>query len=130
MAYRADVVNALFTGEDKNLSFTIYQAGTPAEDAAAGIGTPQNISGWALGYMVKKHRHDADSAAKIAKTTGAGSITIPTGTDGVCIVALSDDDTSLLRGGDLYHHELKRTDSGSETTLVFGSFVPQQSVIR
>ena len=112
-----DIASNYFTGEDKLLPFTIV-------DSSGGV---QVITGWALSWMVKAAKTDADAAAKVTKTTVSG-ITITNGAGGICQVAVSDDDIAALAGGTLYHHELKRTDAGLETVLSFGTFRLRQAV--
>lgn len=121
MAIRDDIDESddFYTGEDKTLTFTIYQS-----DGA----TPQNITGWALSYTWKRQLSDADSAAVLTKTTGGG-IVLTTPTDGVCTVTIADTDTDALTAR-TYRHELKRTDAGSETVLTTGTVVLQQAVHR
>lgn len=109
-----------FTGEDKSLIFTVYQAdGT----------TVQNITGWALSWMVKKRRTDADADALITKTTSSG-IALTTPLSGICTVTVTDADVANIRGGELYYHELKRTTDGAETVLSYGKFGLRQAVHR
>lgn len=109
-----------FTGEDKSLVFTVTQAdGT----------TPQNITGWALSWMLKRNAGDADAAALITKSTVAGSIALTTPLSGVCTVTVEDTDTDALSPG-TYRHELKRTTAGVETVLSYGSCVLKQAVHR
>lgn len=108
-----------FLGEDKTLSFTVYQS-----DGS----TAQNITGWALSWMLKKDARDADADAKVTKTTGSG-ITITSGAAGTLTVTIDDTDTASLAAG-VYQHELKRTDDGFETVLTFGTCVLRQSVHR
>jgi hypothetical protein len=114
-----------FTGEDKDLEFTICQAD--------GV-TPQNITGWSFSWILKTNSTDADVDAKVTKTTGAGGISI-TGTYSAdpalntqrAVVAAADTDTVALAAG-RYHHELKRTDEDSETVLAFGPCILRPSL--
>lgn len=108
-----------FTGEDKSLPFTIYQA-----DEA----TLQDISGWSLSWMVKRRKSDADADALVTKTTAAGGIALTTPGSGVCTVTVTDTDIAAVLGGVLHYHELKRTDAGFETVLSYGSLVLSQAV--
>jgi hypothetical protein len=108
-----------FLGEDKVLTDTIYQSdGT----------TVQNVTGWAISFMVKKHATDADASAKITKTTGAG-IVLTTPLSGLITITLTDTDTASLPA-DSYPYEVKRTDDGSETVLTFGRLTLRQAVHR
>lgn len=121
MAERDDITrdDYFMTGEDKTLAVTIYQSdGT----------TPQNITGWALSYRLKRRPEDADSEAVLTKTTSAG-ITLTTPASGLCDVAIDDTDTDALPARS-YYHELKRTDAGSEAVLVVGTVVVQQAIHR
>jgi hypothetical protein len=108
-----------FLGEDKILVDTIYQSdGT----------TVQNVTGWAISFMVKKNATDADASAKITKTTGAG-IVLTTPLSGLITITLTDTDTASLPA-DSYRYEVKRTDDGSETVLTFGRLTLRQAVHR
>lgn len=108
-----------FTGEDKLLSDTIFQ-GTTA--------TPQDISGWAISFMIKRDARDADIAAKVTKTVGSG-VTLTAPLLGQLSIAITDDDTSALKAGN-YAYEIKRTDPGSETVLTRGTLTLRQGVHR
>ncbi len=121
MAIRDDIDDSddFYTGEDKTLTFTIYQAD--------GV-TAQNITGWSLSYTWKRNMGDADSAAVLVKTTSAG-IALTTPASGICTVTVADTDTDAMTAH-TYWHELKRTDAGSETVLTTGTVVLQQAVHR
>lgn len=110
-----------FIGEDKTLPFTIYT--TPAHTAT------QNITGWALSWLLKRKESDADAAAVLTKTTAGGGIALTTPASGLATVTIEDIDTDALQPG-TYHHELKRTDAGSETILSFGRIVLRRSLHR
>ncbi len=116
MAIRVDITSAsdYFTGEDKDLHFTIYQADEV---------TAQDITGWSINWMVKARRTDADALALIS---AAATPTTPSG--GICDVALNDTDIAALVGEKRYWHELKRIDGGNETVLSYGSFTLNQAV--
>lgn len=113
-----------FIGEDKTLGnaddpWVVYQAdGT----------TRQNITGWAISWMLKRKATDADANALITKTTSSG-ITVLDALQGEISVAIADTDTDSLRAN-IYRHELKRTDAGFEAILAFGSCQLKQSVHR
>ena len=106
-----------FIGEDKSLIFTVYQAD--------GI-TPQNITGWALEWDLRKT--DADATAVLTKTTASG-IALTTPTSGVCTVTIADTDTDTLDPG-TYRHALKRTTADSETILTYGNATIKQAAVR
>jgi hypothetical protein len=108
-----------FLGEDKSLVVTVYQSD--------GI-TLQNVTGWAISFMVKKHATDSDANAKITKTTGAG-IVLTAPLSGLITITLTDTDTASLPA-DSYPYEVKRTDDGSETVLTFGRLTLRQAVHR
>jgi hypothetical protein len=118
MAIEQDInfASDYFTGEDKVLSFTIY--------AADGT-TVQSISGWTLGWIVK--RRASDGSPLIQKTT-SDDIAITNALGGICTVTVSSSDISVLTGGIHYHHELKRTNAGHETVLSYGDFILQPSL--
>lgn len=97
-----------FLGEDKTLSFTIYQS-----DGS----TAQNITGWSLIFVLRRLPASADPAL-ISKTTGSG-ITLTTPASGLCEVEITDTDTEGLNEGK-YYYSLKRTDAGQETILTYG----------
>lgn len=105
-----------FTNADKLVTFAIKQADEV---------TAQNITGWALSWMMKRRATDADASALITKVTPAG-ITITDGPNGLCQFTVTDENTAAVAAG-LYVHELKRTDAGSETPLCEGTVVLRQS---
>lgn len=106
-----------FINEDKELPLTIYQADET---------TPQDVSGWALSFMLK--RNSSDVTAKITKTTaGGGGITFTTPASGLVLITVQDTDTAALKAG-TYMYEVKRTDDGSETVLTHGTVLLKQAV--
>jgi hypothetical protein len=107
-----------FQGEDKALLDTIYQSdGT----------TVQNVTGWAISFMVKKHATDSDANAKITKTTAAGGIVLTAPLSGLITITLTKADTVNLPA-DSYAYEVKRTDVGSGTVLTQGKLTLLQGV--
>lgn len=108
-----------FTGEDKQLSLTVYQGATT---------TPQEITGWAISFMIKRDARDADASAKVTKTVGSG-IVLTTPASGLMTITVTDTDTSLLKAGN-YAYEVKRTDDGSKTVLTRGTLTLRQGVHR
>lgn len=108
-----------FLGEDKSLVITVYQSdGT----------TPQDITGWALSWRLKRKLSDADASALLTKTTSSG-IALTTAASGVCTVTIADTDTDDI-APDTYQHELKRTDAGQETVLLYGDCTLKRGVHR
>lgn len=105
-----------FTGEDKRLPFTIYQSD--------GV-TRQDITGWTLSYMVKRKKTDA--AALLEKTT-ADDITLTNAAQGEGYVQADEADTAPILGGRLHWHEIKRTDPGLQTVLMYGTLMRPQAV--
>lgn len=123
-----DKVDGWMTGEDKSLVFTIYVAGTTRAAIDAGTASAQNVTGWALSYMLKRNFTDADSDALITKTTAAGSIALTTPASGIVTVTITDTDTENLEEGVPYYQELKRTGDGVEAILSQGQVRLRQSV--
>ncbi len=121
------------TSDDLFLSTDLtrtYHIKNEAED------TSINITGWALSWMVKRYKSDADAAAILTKTTGGSHIAIagtfnatPANNLQRATLTLVDTDTATLYPG-LYHWELKRTDDGFETVLAYGKMVFIQGVHR
>lgn len=115
-----------FAGEDKVLKFPVYQAD--------GV-TPEDVTGWAFAWVLRKRDDDPDPPV-LEKTTVGGGITI-TGTYNAdpavntqrVEVAIADTDTENLDAG-RYRHSLKRTDEGSETILAFGDAYLQRATAR
>jgi hypothetical protein len=107
-----------FTNADKLLQFHIFQAD--------GV-TAQNITGWALSWVLKRRHKDADASALVTKTTGGGTISLTAPLTGDCELTVTDENTALMQSG-LYWHELKRTDAGAETPLLEGTVVLLQSL--
>jgi hypothetical protein len=78
-----------------------------------------NITGWAIDWNLRAY-HGA-STALATKTTGAGTITLTTPASGIFTVALITGDTSALTEG-LYSWDSRRTDSGAQDVLAYGTF--------
>lgn len=128
MALQQDITadDGFFTGEDAVIRFTVY--------TSAAKTTCINIAGWALSWMVKKRVSDADSAAKVTKTTAAGiAITgvfnaSPALNTQRAEITIADSDTMTQLVSGVYRHELKRTDAGSEQVLAYGTLYARRSV--
>lgn len=121
-----ETADELFLGTDLTRTFHIKD-----EDEAASV----NITGFALSWMVKRNKSDADAAAILTKTTAA-AIAIagafnatPSSNLQRATLTLTDSDTAALYPG-LYHWELKRTDDGFETVLAYGTMTFIQGVHR
>jgi hypothetical protein len=114
----------LFIGTDFTFQFAILNG---AETAA------QDVSAWAISWMIKTDPNIADASASITKTTSSGiSVTgtwasAPASNTQRAVVTVDDTDTTSLAAG-LYYWELKRTDAGSETVLAYGSIDLKRSV--
>ena len=106
--------------------FTILNA---AESAA------EDIAGWGLSFMVKRHTSDADAAALLTKTTPTGIVisgtwnATPSVNTQIATVTIADTDTTSVKPG-AYFYELERTDAGLETTLAYGVLECVQGVQR
>jgi len=94
-----------------------------------------DISGWALSWLVKRYKADADNAALITKTTSSGIAIAgsynsdPDVNTQLATITVEDTDTTALSPG-IYYHELKRTTAGSETILIYGRFELRDTVHR
>ena len=103
-------------GCDHALAFTVYTDDTET--------TIRDITGYALSFMVKTNLADADAAAVITKTTGAGIVISgsyhqnPNSNTQVATVTISAANATISQRS--YWWELKRTTSGSETRLAHG----------
>lgn len=114
----------LFIGTDYSYSFAVLNADeTEAED----------VSTWALSWMLKTDANLADSAASLTKTTVSGIAisgvynATPASNTQRAVVTIADTDTTSLIAGN-YAWELKRTDAGSETVLAYGTITLIRSV--
>jgi hypothetical protein len=126
VAYERNITKAdnVHKGTDVDLDLIVHAADATDAEIEAGTADAQNITGWALSWVLK--RKQSHSSAKVTKTTGSG-ITITTGSAGEATIELTDDDTDGLEHG-LYYHELKRTDAGEESILIHGTFLLQRSL--
>lgn len=105
-----------FTAEDKVLTFRVYAYTATQPSIEADTAATEVITGWALSYMLKRRRTDADADAVLTYTTGAGEITIVSPDASVSVPA---EDTENLEEA-VYFHELKRTDTGFNHVLCDG----------
>jgi hypothetical protein len=111
-------------GCDVVLSFEVFTSSAQT--------TIQDITGYALSWMVKDDLADLDAAAVLTKTVGAG-ITItgsyhqnPNSNTQRAVVTLSAANLTIAQRS--YWWELKRTTSGSETRLAYGLLNVGQTV--
>lgn len=125
-AYIDDITRAhrWFTNTDQVFTLTVYAATASDEDVKAGTASTDNITGYALSWLVKHRQTDSDANAVLIKTTGGGGIVFTAPLTGVCQVTVTNDDTKSLTPRN-YWHELKRTDAGSERVLCQGNALLQ-----
>jgi hypothetical protein len=95
-------------GDDKTLRITIDNDGS--------------IAGWALSFIFKRSRFDADADALFTKTVGDG-VTISDAVNGVVDVQIDRADTVDAGPGMSYWYDLVRTDTGSYATEAYGNVV-------
>lgn len=98
--------DALFSGEAKDLTFTIYDEDDQVQD----------ITGWTIEWRL--YSHNGGESAILEK---AGALTDPE--NGVVTVNLTADDTSLEPN--TYYHELWRDEVGFEAVMAYGAVVLQ-----
>jgi hypothetical protein len=117
MSYTDNILkeDGWFTGEDKVLIITIYDPTATQPAIEAGVAATQEITGWALSYMLKRNRTDADSEAVLSRSTVSGISIISPEVEVAVAAALTE---NLAEG--IYYHELKRTDTGIESVLMDG----------
>lgn len=106
-----------FRGADKNFRFTVLDDDGVAVD----------ITGWAVEWVVRKHKGDQGTAL-LSKTAGSGII-LTTPASGILTVAVADTDTDGIPAG-TYYYTLWRTDAGVEVELAFGEAVLRQPAKR
>ena len=148
MAYRRDFtkVNDIIIGDDLAFHFEIFQSDLVATfDSTLGqdvyvSGTPEDVATWTFRWELRV-KDTATGVPVLSKTT-AGGITI-TGTYSAThlsntqrvVVTIADTETYSDAGAVLippktYTYSLKRDDSGSEKTVVYGKFVLQEKPAR
>lgn len=130
-------------GDDRILSFTIYEQDDLAQDQETQevtSGVVRDITGYSLIFIVRT-TDTTPTAELITKTTGGGGITISgtydadPGTNTQKVeVDIEDTDTwvdssDFLKPGK-YRYAMKRTDDGTETTLVYGDFIIFETTTR
>lgn len=121
MSKRADITasDGYFLGEDKQLVFDVVDS----------AGAAQTMTGWALEWVLR--RTAASTTAVLTKNTSGGTVAISngSGTDDRATVTITDDDTVDLVAGD-YEYALRRTDSGNEQILAYGTLTLQKAATR
>lgn len=148
MAYRRDYpkVNDIIIGDDLAFHYEIFQDDLVATfDSTTGqdiyvSGTPEDVTTWTFRWELRVK--DTATGAPILSKTTAGGITI-TGTYDAShlantqrvVVTIADTETysdaqEVLIPPKTYVYSLKRDDSGSEKTLVYGKFVLQEKPAR
>ena len=85
---------------------------------------PTDISGWALTFTLKD---TLTGTTQFTKTTGGGGITLVDAGRGVFEVTIASANTSSLTAG-RYMWDVRRTTSGSKTTLADGYLDLKQEV--
>lgn len=136
MAYNRDITadDKVFFDTDRLLRYTVYQGDPTAAQIAAGEALPQDVSGWALAWVLRRKVNSEDPPL-IEKTISAGIEIVGTydaapGVNSQRVeVTLEDTDTYdpdanppvQIKAGS-YVYALKRTDDGGETILAYGTF--------
>ena len=138
----------MFVGEDKNLTFEIFDQAGQTEDEleaaiTAGTATMQDVAGWTFEFLVRLKDKtvgtplidkSSGSPTEIS-VTGTYNATRATNTQRV-VVSLFDTDTAASDGSSVvlapktYRYSLKRTDAGGETILTYGDFELLQATAR
>lgn len=121
MAVESHIIADYFTGEDKTLNITVYQAD--------GV-TPQDCSSFTgLSWMVKRRKTDVDADALLVKTLAGGAIAVSGDDHDVCAITIAAADIADILADVQYYHELKRTDA-PKTVISRGRFLLMQAVHR
>lgn len=117
-------LNPLFLNTDKAYVFHVKNE---AETAAI------DITGWALSFMIKRDKTNADASALVSKATSSGIVIAGTYNADPAVntqratVTVLDTDTDDLSSGRC-PWEFKRTDDGFEAVLGFGTVDLTKSV--
>ena len=140
MAVERNVTRAddVFNGESKTFTFAAYEKAGATYQANGDVlvGTPKNISGWALSFMVKRNKQDSDAMAKFTKTVGSGVVIQGTfnASQGLntqrAVASLTKTELATMLSTVTYYYEWKRTDTNVETVLAHGTFSVRQGVHR
>lgn len=95
-------------GEIKSLSITVFLSDQT---------TPMPITGADITWVA--WRMGQSGSPSITKTTGAGSVIIEDGPNGVCSVSFLEADTATLEPG-VYRHELQVVKTGLRVAVLRG----------
>jgi hypothetical protein len=143
VAYQRDIVatDKVFYDTDRVLRYTVY-AGDPTEaEILAGTAVPVDVSGWAIGWTLRKKPGTTDPPLIHKEIGSPGGITVvgtfnadPEVNTQRVEVLLEDSDTydpgadpALSIKPGLYSYALKRLDDGSEGILAWGTFTLLQA---
>lgn len=136
MAYQRDITAAdkVFYDTDRLLRYTVYRGDPTAQEIADGDAVPEDVTGWALAWVLRKKVNSEDPPL-IEKTIGDGIAIVgvynadPVVNTQRVEVTLEDTDTydpdgspaTEVKAG-TYAYALKRIDDGGEAILAYGSF--------
>jgi len=98
--------DAVFTGEDQTLQFTVYDETT---------GAAKDITGWTVQFKM--------AATQTGTAVLTKSATLTTPASGICQVALTAAD--LVAAAGVYFYTLTRTDVNNVQVLAYGQMVIQ-----
>lgn len=115
-----------FIGEDKTLSFTVYDPDATADQIAALTATPQDVTGWTLAFNL---RRDPESVDLTLQKTTDDDVVIIDAVGGQVDVYMHAADTSSLSPG-VYFYTLRREDTDHHNDLAFGDFVLRLGAAR
>ena len=134
MAFEAEIggSGSLMLGEDKTLSIEVIDADLAAFDPDdESTWVPKNITGFTMTFIVRDQSSYAGTllVTKSASVTGVYNATRSVNTQRASVTIDDTDfvsESGLIPAGTSYY-SLKRTDAGSETVLVFGEFIVQET---
>lgn len=110
--------DGVFAGETKQLQFSV----TDSADS------PQTMTGWTLEFVIRTQV--GATTALLTKTTASGiAIANGAGTNDRATVTLTAANTTAVGAG-TFSYALRRSDSGSEQVLAYGSLVIRQAATR
>ena len=113
---------AYFLGTDKVYDFLVYTSSAKTAH--------RDVTGYTTSFMVKRRRTDADLAAILTKAgvvSGTFNASPALNTQKISVTLVDDEtDTEIAPG--VAYWELKRTNSGSEDVLAFGTIELRRAV--